>query len=227
LLRILAVAAEPIELRGVLRHGRGVRKEPWPAVFARSAEVRGNRWLMVAEGPGPKLARKAIEAVGGETWDAVLSTGLCGALDPSLVLYEVIAAERVNSFPAMLPQTGRPFRRATLYSSDRFGGRTEEKRRLLATGAQAADMEAAAVAEFAAARELPFFCVRVVSDTAGDEARIDYNAMRDDEGRFDRARLAVEACRHPFSAAPELIGWLRRAYIASGRLGDFLADCRF
>ena len=53
------VAAEPRELRGILRRCRGVRKLKWPVWFARVGDLNANRLVMVANGPGPELAAQA------------------------------------------------------------------------------------------------------------------------------------------------------------------------
>ena len=96
-----------------------------------------------------------------------------------------------------------------------------------APGAIACDMEASAVAEAAAAGDLPFYCVRVVTDTANEDLPLDFNRYRDERGRFDRLRIAGGALSHPFSVLPALLRFDGVCSRASDALGDFLADCRF
>ena len=62
---------------------------------------------------------------------------------------------------------------------------------------------------------------------AEEEFSIDLNNMRDAEGRFRRSRIAAEACLRPFQLWPELLHLRQRSRLASERLGEFLADCRF
>ena len=65
---------------------------------------------------------------------------------------------------------------------------TAAEKALLAKGADAVDMEAAAVAEMASARNLPFYAVRVVTDTWDENFPLDFNRMRSANGHFSRAR---------------------------------------
>ena len=227
LLTILVVAADPMELTGLLKRCRSVTPLACGAAFARAGELSGIRFLMVANGAGPKLAGQAVRAV-SDAVDAIVSTGLCGALDPALRLGDIFVAERVGSVPARIPKAARAFPRGLLHSSDRFIQTAAEKRELRdRTGAAAAEMEAAAVAECAAARGLPLYAIRVVSDEAGEDIAIDFNRMRDADGRFVRSRIVLAALRHPVTNVPELLRFARRAKAGAEALGDFLADCRF
>jgi len=49
---VLLVAAEPGELRGILRRCTRVRRLDWPLVVRGSGELNGQRVLLVAHGPG-------------------------------------------------------------------------------------------------------------------------------------------------------------------------------
>ncbi len=112
-------------------------------------------------------------------------------------------------------------------SQDRVIVTGKEKRELRLTGAIACDMEASAVAEAAAALDLPFYCVRVVTDTANEDLPMDFNRYRDAHGRFDRTRIAMGALRRPFTALPALMKFDGVCSRASDTLGEFLANCRF
>jgi hypothetical protein len=87
-------------------------------------------------------------------------------------------------------------------------------------------MEASAVAAQAAEHNLPFYCIRVVSDTAGESLPLDFNQMRDASGRFSTAKILTAALRRP-SVFPGLIELNKRSKAAAQALGDFLADTRF
>jgi nucleoside phosphorylase len=104
----------------------------------------------------------------------------------------------------------------------------EEKRRLREkTGAIAAEMEAGAVKKIAAQWQVPFYCVRAVSDTAGEDMPLDFNLYRDRAGRFNLPRIALAAVRRPFSRIPALRRLEANCNVASESLGAFFADCRF
>jgi len=88
-------------------------------------------------------------------------------------------------------------------------------------------MEAAAVAERARQWNIPFYCIRVVTDTAWESFPLDFNRMRDASGRFSRSKIIAAACRKPVAVFPELMKLDRRCKDAAEALGDFIAGCRF
>ena len=139
----------------------------------------------------------------------------------------VEAQEQAVTYTARMPDTGRHYISGTLISSDRVIQTADEKRSLRAGGGDAVDMEAAAVAARALQWRLPFFCVRVVADTAGESFACDFNAARDRDGRLSRWKILLSACRRPGVRFPELWRLQRRCAKAAARLGEFLADCRF
>lgn len=233
-LPVVAIAAEPLEFRGLLRHAQRVRPLPWPLAWAREASIGSRRWILAAHGPGPRLARAAAETAldraAGRA--AVLSTGFCGALDPALPFGAIFAATEVldssssRRYPAVLPASVTTFHNGLLFSQDRVAVLPEEKAALRRTGAAAVDMEAAAVADEALRRNAPFYCVRVVSDPASEPLPLDFNLLRDPSGRFSHSRITLAALRHPSSLIP-LLRFARRCRQAAGILGDFLVACRF
>ena len=225
------IAAEEREFRGFLRRLPRLSRQSWPVEFAAKGEWDGAEVILAANGPGPALARGAVEAAlagsAGAKVGAVVSTGYCGALDAGLAPGDILVIGEVNGLAARAPQTFREFQKGSLASKDRVIVTAMEKLELRRSGAIACDMEASAVAEAAAAGDLPFYCVRVVTDTANEDLPLDFNRYRDERGRFDRLRIAGGALSHPFSVLPALLRFDGVCSRASDTLGDFLADCRF
>ena len=217
----LLVAAERRELEGVLRRLGAAQKLEWPgARFARATEWKGDRWWMVASGPGPRLVERALEEK--KNVNGIISTGFCGALDPALQIGDIV----VGGDAAVASEA--PFMRGEIFSADRVVVTAAEKRALRnRTGAAAVEMEAAAVKNKAAEWGVPFMCIRVVSDTATGDLPLDFNRFRNADGNFSRARIALAAMTRPFSAMPGLMELDRNCRRAAQTLGDFLADCRF
>ena len=219
----LAVAADRREFDGILKRFGKSSKLDWPAEFARETTWKGGRWLLVANGVGARLAAKAVERrveVSG-----MISTGFCGALDPSLRVGDIVV-----SASASCPATGHGYTPilGEIASSDRVVVTAAEKQALRArTGAVAVEMEAAAVAHQASLWGVPFYCIRAVSDTAQEDLPLDFNLYRDAEGRFRRAGIAVAAMTRPLTAIPALLRLNRNCYAAADALGDFFANCRF
>ena len=222
---LVFVAAERRELEGLLVHVDEIRKPGWPLDFARTGRLNGVSVAMVANGPGPQLAGDAVDAVG--KMEALISIGFCGGLVDSLQACDIfVATEVVGVAPAIAPSSSRAFKTGKLLSLDRVVSTAAEKAEL-AKSADAVEMEAAAVAEMADARSLPFYAVRVVTDTWEESFPLDFNRMRSANGRFSRTRILAAALRRPATVFPELIKLNRITKRAAQALGDFLADARF
>lgn len=216
----LVVAAEEREFDGIRDQlGKGVPLT-WPeARFAREVIAPGVRWWLIANGPGARLVKEALVERRGV--DGVISTGYCGALDPALSVGDIV----VSGEP---PASGRAFVRGRVHSSHRVVVTAAEKREMHeATGAVAVDMEAAMVEQKAAQWNVPFRCVRVVSDTAQQDLPLDFNQFQDASGRFALSRIAMHAVLRPFSVLPALLRLNKNCRNAGKHLGVFFADCRF
>jgi nucleoside phosphorylase len=226
------VAAEAREFSGLLRHAERVVKLDWPIDFARRIWLNGRAAVLVANGPGPKLAGQAVDvAKGREKLTGLVSTGFCGALDPALKLSDIFVAlhllevnVEVKVGQALPP--AKPHKTGTLLSIDRVAVTASEKSKLHKTGAAAIEMEAAAVAAKAKEYNLPFYSIRVVTDTAHENMPLDFNAMRHSSGRFSRSKIVAAAFRSP-TVFPKLIKLNKTCKNASVALGDFIADTRF
>ena len=241
------VAAEAREFDGFLANAERVVKLNWPLSFARIVWLNGRAGLLVANGPGPKLAGQALDVV-REKKDlqrlnvnleltGLASTGFCGALDPALqpcdifVANHLLSRDRQGAVVTSVHEcssitTTRKYKSGKLLSIDRVASTAAEKLELRQTGADAVEMEAAAVAAKAQEWNLPFYAIRVVTDTAAENFPLDFNRMRDDAGRFDRTKIIAAALRRPGVIFPELLKLNKRCKSAAKVLGEFIADSR-
>ena len=208
----LVVAAERREFDGLLKRAVAVRSRMQRgaervADFVQEIEFRGDRWILIANGPGILAAQAASEVLKQLTVDGIISTGFCGALDPELRVGDILRE---------------------VHTIDRVAVTAAEKRGLRArTGARAVDMESAMLANLAAERQIPFQSIRAVSDTAQEDMPLDFNLYRDDQGRFSRARIALAGLARPFSRVPALLRLDRNSKIAAESLGEYFAACSF
>src|SRR5256885_10367779 len=101
---ILYVASEAAELKPMAKLLTGVRKLKWPLTYAYEGVWEGRRLLLAANGAGPKLAARAVEVairaitsadLSSSALEAVVSTGFCGALDPTLRESQIVLATQV------------------------------------------------------------------------------------------------------------------------------------
>ena len=217
----LLVAAERREFDGIRKRMGDAKQLVWPgAKFACEAEWQGDRWWMLANGPGEALVLTALKEK--KDVDGMISTGLCGALDPALRLGDVVVSGNAHI------EARAEFVRGAVHTIDRVAGSAAEKRNLRSqTGAIAVDMESAAVERKAAEWNVPYLCIRAVSDRACDTLPLDFNRYRNARGDFSRTRIALAAITRPFTVMPQLMEFDRNCRRAADALGDFLADCRF
>jgi adenosylhomocysteine nucleosidase len=232
---IAVVAAEARELAGLIAHATSVTALRWPVRYAIEADIGGRRWLLLANGAGTALAAQAAEAaLAAGPVRALISTGLCGGLDPALETGDLVAATEVltdgDGVPryatAALPPAPALRLSGPVICSSRVASTAAEKAALRAAGAVAVEMESAGVAEAATRARVPFHCIKGVSDTAAESLPLDFNRYRDPDGRFLAGRIAVAALLHPHRL-PALVHLFRASRRTSLNLGDFLADCQF
>lgn len=237
---ILFVASEAFELKPLAARLSGTRPLKWPLDYAEEGVWEGKRYLLAANGAGPKLGSQCVEValratsmaeLSSSRLEAVVNVGLCGALLPSLEQDQIVVGSNVlapdsgDTFPCRPVTCNHASIEGPIASINRVAS-VSDKRSLAERGAIAVDMEAAGIAKRAQASGLPFCCVKVVSDRADEEFVIDFNQMRTSEGRFSRGKIVGYALTHP-AVVPHLFGLKRRTAKAAGVLGVFLASCRF
>jgi adenosylhomocysteine nucleosidase len=155
---------------------------PCPARFC------GPEWLSVLvleTGIGSKCAAEAVSwALGGPMLEqvpyrpkVVIAAGFGGALQDSLAVGDVVLATEVvdeagtcwpTTWPGDLPagEWRPPLHRGRLLSVETLAAEAAQKNSLGQThAALAVDMESAAVARLCSRRDVPFGCVRAISDT--------------------------------------------------------------
>ena len=121
---------------------------------------------VICGGVGAESARRATEAIIQEFRPSqVLSVGFAGALDPALKVSEIFEPRTVvNAADGVRTDTGCG--QGTLVSFTAVAGREQKEKLRAAYSAAAVDMEAAAVAQGAGLRGVPFGALKVVSDEA-------------------------------------------------------------
>jgi adenosylhomocysteine nucleosidase len=231
-MRILFVASDPLEFRGLLSHATGVHPLQLGVRWARAASACGGEVVLAANGVGWRWAAAAVDAAMA-SWkpDAIVSTGFCGGLDEELRIADIVVGTAIDSversWPAAPVSARLAFRTGTVSSVPYVARTVEQKRHLRTRGAVAVEMEAAGVAGRAESLGIPFYCVRAVTDLANETLANDFDRALRSDGHFATMHILREALRQPTVRLPELWRLRSRCIQAARSLGDFLADCRF
>jgi len=225
---ILFIAADAREFTGLLTHWENVAPLHLPVHFARSGRWKGREVFAIANGAGADRAFAAILLAPKAS--AICNVGFCGALDEGLDIGDIVVATEVlsgtQSWHTTLPDTPEALE-GPVVCIDRIAQTAAEKRNLRQTGASIVEMESAGVARAAEDLNVPFYCIRAVSDLADEDFANDFNAALTPDGRFSILRLLAGAVSSPQVKLKELIRLGKRTTLASKKLGDFLAATTF
>ena len=231
-MRLLFVASDPMEYGGILNRLEACQRSPVQVRWCRSGRLNGHEVVLAANGVGWQRAAAAVNAGWiASRWDAVISTGFCGALDPKLQVADVVVGTCVRGtgrkYTALPVCSAKRHATGVVCSVDHIVQTGAEKRALHARGGTAVEMEAVGVASRAGAFGAGFFCIRAVSDVAGEDLANDYNRALRPDGTFDTMRIFRYVLTRPVARLPELIRLRRNCALAAQTLGEFIADCQF
>lgn len=225
---LVFIAAEPRECLPFVALWENAQPASLPVHWSREGRWKGRDVLAIANGAGAERAHAAVQAAPKP--GAVCNIGFCGALVEELGPGDVFVAEEVRNgertWTAQHPVCP-PARSGILLSVGRIVQTAREKRDLARSGADVVEMEAAGAARASEDLDLPFYCIRVVSDVSGEDFVNDFNRCLMPDGRFNVARLVAGAFSSPVRRFGELMRLSRRTALASKNLGDFLGKCSF
>lgn len=194
--RVAIIAAFPGELKPLVRG--------WPHNTRNGVEFWAQRnseeeWIAACAGAGLNAATRAFAAVeDGGPVDLLLSVGWAGALNN-----EISTGKAYNLAGVIDVRTGERFHCEAgagdlwLATSPVVAGYAEKKRLASTYNAALVDMEAAAVARLAKMRDIPFYCIKGVSDGFTDKLP-DFNRFISRGSQFRLARFVFFAFLRPW-----------------------------
>ena len=227
--RVAIVAALEREVRSLVKEWRVRAKEHAGRsfYFFEDGDI-----VLVCGGIGAEAARRAAEAVIAiYSPKLIYSAGFAGALDPALKLADIVQPRRVvNAGDGSRVSLDRG--EGVLVTFGSVANPAQKVSLRDSFGAQAVDMEAAAVARAAEARGVEFAVVKVISD----EFDFSFPSMErfvDSNGQFLEVRFAWFAALRPWlwpqvarlarnsnRASRALCGWLRKMTAESDAMGS-------
>jgi adenosylhomocysteine nucleosidase len=214
------VAALPIELAPFLGGLKGVRSYRGPRWRVIEGEIGGKLVAVILTGPGTKPARNGVDILrAGHNPRWILSAGFGGALDPELVIGDIVLASEVVDLAGSslkidvtLPEQTRPddARALRVRGPKLLSGRlvtvdsivrTAVEKSALARrfGARIVDMETYAVASYCSERLVKFLSIRVVSDVADRDLPSEILAILGPSGGYRLGAAAAAIWRRPKS----------------------------
>lgn len=208
-----------------------LKREVWPLVKRWRASERENggrkfrfferaNVVLVCGGIGAVAARRAAEAVIVlYAPELIVSAGFAGALEASLRVGDVMQPERVinaNDGSSVMLEHGH----GVLVSFAAVAGPEQKARLRESYGAQAVDMEAAAVAQAAEARGIKFRAIKAISDEV-DFVFPSMERFVNANGSFSEWKFAGFAALRPW-LWPRVVRLMRSSRRASRVLCEWL-----
>jgi adenosylhomocysteine nucleosidase len=173
------------------------------APFQKSAAEKSGIAILVV-GIGRQNAEQSVrDFLATHAPELVFTCGFAGGLNPDLKLGEVVfelaecqppAASR--QLPAKLAAAGA--KPAKFFCADRIATTVAEKKKLRdETGADAVEMESAAIHAVCRERGIPCVTVRVISDPADEALPLDFNTLAKPDKSLDFGKLALAVAKSP------------------------------
>lgn len=172
-----------------------------------------------------KSVRDFLSGAAGVPPELVLTCGFAGGLNPDLKLGEVvfelaapvISNQKLNN--TLLSAGAKP---AKFFCADRIATTVVEKTFLREqTGADAVEMESAAIHAVCAEKNIPCVTVRVISDTAHEDLPLDFNGLAKADKSLDFGKLAWAIAKSP-GKIPQLMALGKKTSFAAKQLADVL-----
>jgi adenosylhomocysteine nucleosidase len=191
-----------------------------------SAEV-----TVLLTGMGRVSATSSLASITLEPFDLCISTGLAGALDPSLKLKEIVACRAAGTLDRSLKALTDPklFILATSCGAkpiERFLTSevivaTVDHKSTLQPSASVVEMETAHVMDAMTKAGVPSVGIRAISDIAQEDLPVDFSQVTDARGYLKFGPLLRELAIHPHKL-PLLVRFGSQSRSAAQSLADFL-----
>jgi nucleoside phosphorylase len=166
------------------------------AAFQKMAAEKPSVAVLIT-GMGRKNAERTVaDYLAASEAACVLTCGFAGGLAPGLGIGDIFFETADGALAERLTAAGA--RAGRIYCADRIATTAVEKKKLrMDSGADAVEMESAAVQEICRDRRIRCATVRVISDTAEEDLPLDFNRLAKADQSLDYAKLAWEVAKAP------------------------------
>jgi nucleoside phosphorylase len=189
---------------------------PFQKIAAASSKVS-----ILITGMGRANAENALRIhLAAHSPTMIFTCGFAGGLDPALQTGDVFFETGDPGCREQLTRAGA--RPAKFFCAGRIATTVAEKKKLREqTGADAVEMESAAIHAVAREQGIPCATVRAISDTANEDLPLDFNALLKADKNLDLGRLALAVAKSP-GKIPALLDLQKKTRLAAQRLADVL-----
>jgi adenosylhomocysteine nucleosidase len=174
-------------------------------------------------GIGRQNAEKSVHKfLGANSPALVLTCGFAGGLNPELKLGDVVFETPDESLRAKFLASGT--KPAKFFCADRIATTVAEKKKLRdETGADAVEMESAAIHAVCRERGIPCSTIRVISDTANEDLPLDFNALSKPDKNLDFRKLFLAIAKSP-GKIPALMQLQKKTKFVAEQLAGVLEN---
>jgi adenosylhomocysteine nucleosidase len=175
---------------------------PFQKIAADKAATAQADISILLTGIGRQNAEKSLrEFLATHSPKLVLTCGFTGGLNPALKLGEVVfelAGPVANDQKLVANLAAAGAKPVKFFCADRIAITVAEKKKLRdETDADAVEMESAAIHAVCRERGIPCATIRVISDTAGEDLPLDFNALSKPDKNLDYGKLFLAIAKSP------------------------------
>lgn len=188
---------------------------------AKFVQTRNSARLLVT-GMGQKNAAAQLrDELASTRPSLVLTCGFAGGLHPELKLSDIVfEADAESGLAEKLLALGA--KQVRFHCADCVAVTRAEKEALWkSTGADAVEMESSIIRKICREQNIPSATVRVISDAAGEDLPLDFNALMTPDYKINFAKLALKLVGAP-QKIPQLMRFQKQTIAAARRLADVL-----
>jgi adenosylhomocysteine nucleosidase len=164
--------------------------------------------------------KAAREYLAGHSPQLLLTCGFAGGLDMELKIGDVVF--ETENEPVRTKLTAAGAKPVKIFCADRIAVTAREKKQLREqTGADAAEMESAAVQAVCRERGITCATVRVISDTANEDLPLDFNQFLTSDKKLEMSKLMMAVASKPWKMGA-MMELQKNTKLAAQRLGEVL-----